>query len=123
MKGLFDFICLSYYIKYFSYFLFKSGSAKSNRVGFNTIPGSPQEPHEIQQRQTNETMYPLNTNPSTEPVDSRTNMPTIDEHENIAGSEEDEDEQAQMPTDDEVQTECKKEKNSNFKTIYDSWEM
>jgi hypothetical protein len=84
-----------------------SGSAKSNRVGISTIPGSPQEPHEIHEEEKNEIIYSLSTNPSADPIDTRSNMPTIEEQENTVNSEDD-DEQAQIPVDDDAQIECKK---------------
>ncbi|CAF0829541.1 unnamed protein product [Rotaria sordida] len=77
----------------------ESGSAKSNRIGISTIPGSPQEPHEIQEQQKSETIYPLSTNPSSDIIDNPSNIQIIDEQENIVNSD-DEDEQAQMPVDD-----------------------
>ncbi|CAF3917956.1 unnamed protein product [Rotaria sordida] len=82
----------------------ESGSAKSNRIDFSTIPGSPQEPHEISKKRKIESLYSLSTNPSSDTIDSRSNMPTIDEHENIINSEDD-DEQAQVAIDDDVQSE------------------
>lgn len=86
---------------------FCSGSAKSNRIGVSTIPGSPQEPHEVQDQEKSDSIYPLSTNPSSDIIDNQSNMPIIDEQENIINSD-DEDEQAQMPVDvDEVPTECK----------------
>jgi hypothetical protein len=81
--------------------LFFSGSAKSNRIGISTIPGSPQE---MSDQQKSEQIYPLSTNPSSDIIDNPSNIPIIDEQENIVNSD-DEDEQAQMPVDD-VQTEC-----------------
>ncbi len=86
-----------------------SGSAKSNRVGFSTIPGSPQEPHEICEQRKTDSIYPLSTNPSSDLMDNRSNMPTIEENENIINSE-DEDEQAQIPVDDDAQTDVQEEK-------------
>jgi hypothetical protein len=82
-----------------------SGSAKSNRVGCSTIPGSPQEPHEILSERNTEPMYSLSTNPSSDPLDNRSNMPTIEEQENTVNSE-DEDEQPPPSIDDDAQTEC-----------------
>ncbi|CAF3160644.1 unnamed protein product [Rotaria sp. Silwood2] len=73
----------------------ENGSAKSNHIDFSTIPGSPQEPHEISKKRKIESLYSLSTNPSTETIDSRSNMPTIEEQENIINSEDD-DEQAQV---------------------------
>ncbi|CAF1374135.1 unnamed protein product [Adineta steineri] len=83
----------------------ENGSAKSNRIGLSTIPGSPQEPHEMSssQRKT-EPIYSLSTNPSSDLMDNRSNMATIEEQENIMNSE-DEDEQPPTPADDDVQTE------------------
>jgi len=86
-----------------------SGSAKSNRVGFSATPGSPQEPHEISEQRKTEPIYSLSTNPSSDLIDNRSNMPTIEEHENI-GNSEDEDEQAQIPIDDDGQTDVQEEK-------------
>jgi hypothetical protein len=91
--------------------LFFSGSAKSNRIGFSTIPGSPQEVHEIPEQRKTEPIYSLSTNPSSDTIDTRSNMPTIEEHENILNSEDD-DEQAQIPVDDDVPTEC------NFRQMF-----
>ena len=73
-----------------------SGSAKSNRIGISTIPGSPQE---ISDGQKCEPIFPLSTNPSSDIIDK-----AMDEQENLMNSD-DEDEQAQMPVDEE-QTEC-----------------
>ncbi|CAF0927932.1 unnamed protein product [Adineta steineri] len=78
----------------------RTGSAKSNRIGFSTIPGSPQEPHENQDQEKCETIYSLSTNPLADIIDNGTNTPNIDEQENIVNSD-DEDEQGQMPVDDE----------------------
>jgi hypothetical protein len=83
-----------------------SGSSKPNRLGFSTIPGSPQEPHEMPSQRNTEPIYSRANNPSPDPLDSRSNMPTIEEHENIVNSEDD-DEQTPTPVDDDVQTECK----------------
>ncbi|CAF2596783.1 unnamed protein product [Rotaria sp. Silwood2] len=82
----------------------ENGSAKSNHIDFSTIPGSPQEPHEISKKRKIESLYSLSTNPSTETIDSRSNMPTIEEQENIINSEDD-DEQAQVAIDDDAQSE------------------
>ncbi|CAF3544733.1 unnamed protein product [Rotaria socialis] len=79
-----------------------SGSAKSNRIGVSTIPGSPQEPHELQDQQKSDAIYPLSTNPSTD-IDNPSNMQILDEQENMVNSDED-DEQVQL-TGDDVQTE------------------
>ncbi|CAF0740846.1 unnamed protein product [Rotaria sp. Silwood1] len=81
----------------------ESGSAKSNRLGISTIPGSPQEPHEIHEQQKPETIYPLSTNPSSDIMDNPSNIQIMDEQENIVNSDDD-DEQVQMPVDD-AQTE------------------
>ena len=82
-----------------------SGSAKSNRIGFSTIPGSPQEPHEITSQRKTEPIYSLSINPSSDPLDNRSNMPTIEEQENTVNSEDD-DEQPETAVDDDAQTEC-----------------
>ena len=84
---------------------YHSGSAKSNRIGVSTIPGSPQELHEIQEQQKAESIYPLATNPSSDMLDNPSNIPMMEEQENIVNSDED-DEQTQMHV-DEVQTECR----------------
>jgi hypothetical protein len=86
-----------------------SGSAKSNRIGFSPIPGSPQEPHEMSEQRKPEPIYSLSTNPSSDFIDNRSNMPTIEEQENTVNSE-DEDEQAQIPVDDDGQTDVHEEK-------------
>jgi hypothetical protein len=70
----------------------------------STIPGSPQEPHEISDQQKSDNIYSLSTNPSSDMMDNRSNMPIIDEQDNIVNSD-DEDDQGQMPVDD-VPTEC-----------------
>ena len=72
------------------------GSAKSNRIGISTIPGSPQEIHDQQKC---ESIFPLSTNPSSDMIEK-----VMDEQENLVNSDDD-DEQAQMPVDD-GQTEC-----------------
>ncbi|CAF5187207.1 unnamed protein product, partial [Rotaria magnacalcarata] len=77
-----------------------SGSAKSNRIGVSTIPGSP---HELHDQQKSDAIYPLSTNPSTD-IDNPSNMQILDEQENMVNSDED-DEQVQL-TGDDVQTEC-----------------
>ncbi|CAF1930846.1 unnamed protein product [Rotaria magnacalcarata] len=76
-----------------------SGSAKSNRIGVSTIPGSP---HELHDQQKSDAIYPLSTNPSTD-IDNPSNMQILDEQENMVNSDED-DEQVQL-TGDDVQTE------------------
>lgn len=83
-----------------------SGSAKASRVGLSTIPGSPQEPLENHKKRKIESLYSLSTNPSSDPIDNRSNMPTIDEHENSTPSEDDE-EPAQVDIEDDAQSECK----------------
>ena len=60
--------------------LSSSGSAKANRIASTTVPGSPQDNLEASP---NKILFNGET---------RSNMPTIDEHENICPSE-DEDEQ------------------------------
>ncbi|CAF4893295.1 unnamed protein product, partial [Rotaria sp. Silwood1] len=82
----------------------ENGSAKSNRIDFSTIPGSPQELHEIPKKRKIEALYSLSTNPSTETIDSRSNMPIIEEQEHIINSEDD-DEQVQTAIDDDAQSE------------------
>ncbi|UJR13835.1 hypothetical protein I4U23_000846 [Adineta vaga] len=82
----------------------ETGSTKPIRIGFSTIPGSPQEPHEMAPQRNTEPIYSLSTNPLSDPLDSRSNMPIIEEQENMLNSEDD-DEQAQIPIEDEVQTE------------------
>ncbi|CAF1334039.1 unnamed protein product [Adineta steineri] len=82
----------------------ENGSAKSNRIGLSTIPGSPQEPHEMSSQRKTEPIYSLSTNPSSDLMDNRSNMATIEEQENIMNSD-DEDEQPPTPADDDVQTE------------------
>ncbi len=79
-----------------SFSFYFSGSAKSNRIGISTIPGSPQD---ISEQQKCESIYPLSTNPSSDIIDK-----VMDEQENLVNSD-DEDEQAQMPADD-GQAEC-----------------
>ncbi len=83
---------------------FFSGSAKSNRIGISTIPGSPQE---ISEQQKCEPMYSLSTNPSSDIIDK-----VLDEQENMVNSD-DEDEQAQMPVDD-IPTECNNNRKKKF---------
>ncbi len=90
-------------------FIVTSGSAKSNRIGFSTIPGSPQEPHEMFEQRKTEPIYSLSTNPSSDFIDNRSNMPTIEEQEHIVNSD-DEDEQVQIPVDDDGQTDVQEEK-------------
>lgn len=90
-----------------------SGSAKSNRVGFSTIPGSPQDPHEMLSQRKAEPIYSLSTNPSSDAIDNRPNMPTIEEQENTVNSE-DEDEQPPTPVDNDAETECNLNKKSNM---------
>jgi hypothetical protein len=92
------------YGKEYSSIIF-SGSAKSNRVGFSTIPGSPQEVHELPEQRNTEPIYSLSSNPSNDPLDTRSNLPTIEEQENVITSEDD-DEQAQIPVDDDAPMEC-----------------
>lgn len=82
-----------------------SNSAKPHRLGFSTIPGSPQEPHEIPSQRKTEPIYALPSNPSSDPLDTRPNMPTIEEHDNTTNSEDD-DEPVQTPLEDDVPTEC-----------------
>ena len=82
-----------------------SHSAKPHRLGFSTIPGSPQEPHEMPSQRKTEPIYALSSNPSSDPLESRSNMPTIEEQENITNSEDD-DEPVQTPMEDDVQAEC-----------------
>ncbi|CAF1059087.1 unnamed protein product [Adineta ricciae] len=79
-------------------------SAKPHRLGFSTIPGSPQEPHEMPSQRRTEPIYALSSNPSSDPLDSRSNMPTIEEQDNIMNSEDD-DEPVQTPLEDDVQAE------------------
>ncbi|UJR33367.1 hypothetical protein I4U23_020815 [Adineta vaga] len=81
----------------------ESGSAKSNRIGISTIPGSPQGLHEIQVQQKCENLYSSPTNSSADMIENGSNMPIIDDQEHITNSD-DEDEQEQMPV-DEAQTE------------------
>ena len=85
--------------KTFVLLIFFSGSAKSNRIGISTIPGSPQEKCEP--------IFPLSTNPSSDLIEKG-----VDEQENLVNSD-DEDEQVPMPTDD-VQTECNTMKECLF---------
>ncbi|CAF2095343.1 unnamed protein product [Rotaria magnacalcarata] len=86
-----------------------NGSVKSTPVGFSTIPGSPQEPHEIHKKRKIEHLYSLSTNPSSDPIDNRSNMPTIEEQENITNSEDDDDddddEQVPPAVNDDAQSE------------------
>ncbi|CAF3880064.1 unnamed protein product [Rotaria magnacalcarata] len=91
-----------------------NGSVKSTPVGFSTIPGSPQEPHEIHKKRKIEHLYSLSTNPSSDPIDNRSNMPTIEEQENITNSEDDDDddddEQVPPAVNDDAQTDTQEEK-------------
>ena len=82
-----------------------SGSAKSNRIGVSTIPGSPQGPSDIPDQPKSEAIYPLPTNPSPDMNENDANTPILEDQENL-GNSDDEDEQGQMPV-DEAQTECK----------------
>ena len=76
--------------------------------GFRTIPGSPQGPQEMPELHKHQGIFSLVSNP----VDNRSNMPTIEEHENLLNSDED-DEHAHLPVDDDGQIECK-EISSSF---------
>ena len=82
-----------------------SGSAKSNRIGFSTIPGSPQDDNELQDQQKPENIFPLSANPSADTIDQRPTTPIMDEQEHLVNSDDD-DEQAPIAMDD-GQTECK----------------
>ena len=86
-----------------------SNSAKSNRIDFSTIPGSPQEVHELPVQRKIESIYSLCTNPSADLIDHRSNMPTIEEQENLIMSEDD-DEQGPITTDDDAPTDVQEEK-------------
>ncbi|CAF0729447.1 unnamed protein product [Adineta ricciae] len=79
-----------------------SGSAKSNRIGVSTIPGSPQGPSDISDQPKSAAIYPLPTNPSPDMNENDVNTPILDDQENL-GNSDDEDEQGQLPT-DEAQT-------------------
>lgn len=61
-----------------------------------------------EQRKT-EPIYSLSTNPSSDLIDNRSNMPTIEEHENVVTSEDD-DEQIPTPIDDDAHTDVQEEK-------------
>lgn len=66
-----------------------SGSAKANRIGTTTVPGSPQD---ILENSPKKILFNGET---------RSNMPTIDEQENLPPSD-DEDEQDDDDDDDEA---------------------
>ena len=81
-----------------------SGLAKSNRIGFSNIPGSPQEAPDMQESIKPEPMFPLSANPSVDNNENQPTTPMIDEQEALVNSE-DEDEPTPMPV-DEAQAEC-----------------
>jgi hypothetical protein len=89
--------------------IYSSGSAKSNRIVFSTIPGSPQDLHDIQEQSKPERIFPLSANPSIDTIDTPSITPMIDEqeneHEHVMNSDDD-DEHIVLPMDD-GQTECK----------------
>ncbi|CAF3721838.1 unnamed protein product [Rotaria socialis] len=91
-----------------------NGSVKSIPVCLSTIPGSPQEPHEIHKKRKIEHLYSLSTNPSSDPIDNRSSMPTIEEQENVTNSEDDDDddddEQVPPAVGDDAQTDTQEEK-------------
>lgn len=63
------------------------------------------EPHKHQP------IFSLGTNLSSDPVESRSSMPTIEEHDNLLNSE-DEDEHTAIPVDDDGQIECEEASRS-----------